>query len=162
MPITLEKLLEHRFGEESQQALEKLNNAKGKKFLVERSYYKEYFKKKYAGRGGFMPPIPNPIFKEATINMGILIDEVILNKELASLTFPTIEHVRAAMLSRINVHANGHSGCRPEITQTFIEMLNKDVTPVVCSKGSVGACGDLSPMSQIALLLLGEGSFLLW
>jgi histidine ammonia-lyase len=68
-----------------------------------------------------------------------------------------IEHVRAAMLSRINVHANGHSGCRPEITQTYIDMLNKDVTPVVCSKGSVGACGDLSPMSQIALLLLGEG-----
>ena len=68
-----------------------------------------------------------------------------------------IEHVRAAMLSRINVHANGNSGCRPEITQTFVEMLNKGVTPVVCSKGSVGACGDLSPMSQIALLLLGEG-----
>lgn len=68
-----------------------------------------------------------------------------------------IEHVRAAMLSRINVHANGHSGCRPEITQTYVDMLNKGVTPVVCEKGSVGACGDLSPMSQIALLLLGEG-----
>jgi len=68
-----------------------------------------------------------------------------------------IEEVRAAMLTRINVHANGHSGCRPEITQTYIDMLNKGVTPVVCKKGSVGACGDLSPMSQIALLLLGEG-----
>jgi len=68
-----------------------------------------------------------------------------------------IEHVRAAMLTRINVHANGHSGCRPEITQTYVDMLNKGVTPVVCEKGSVGACGDLSPMSQIALLLLGEG-----
>ena len=68
-----------------------------------------------------------------------------------------IEDVRAAMLSRINVHANGHSGCRPEITQTYIDMLNKNVTPVVCSKGSVGACGDLAPMSQIALLLMGEG-----
>jgi histidine ammonia-lyase len=68
-----------------------------------------------------------------------------------------IEHVRAAMLSRINVHAKGHSGCRPEITQTFIELLNKGVTPVVCEKGSVGACGDLSPMSQIALLMMGEG-----
>jgi histidine ammonia-lyase len=68
-----------------------------------------------------------------------------------------IEHVRAAMLSRINVHANGHSGCRPVITQTLIEMLNKGVTPVVCEKGSVGACGDLAPMSQIALLMMGEG-----
>ena len=37
------------------------------------------------------------------------------------------------------------------------EMLNKKVTPYVCSKGSVGACGDLAPMSQIALVLLGEG-----
>jgi histidine ammonia-lyase len=36
-------------------------------------------------------------------------------------------------------------------------MLNKGVTPVVCAKGSVGACGDLAPMSQIALLLMGEG-----
>ncbi len=68
-----------------------------------------------------------------------------------------IPEVRAAMLSRVNVHARGHSGCRPEITLTYIEMLNKGVTPVVCQKGSVGACGDLSPMSQMALLLMGEG-----
>ncbi|HPR17021.1 MAG TPA: aromatic amino acid ammonia-lyase [Candidatus Cloacimonadota bacterium] len=68
-----------------------------------------------------------------------------------------IEHVRAAMLGRINVHANGHSGCRPIITQTLVELLNKGVTPVVCEKGSVGACGDLAPMSQIALLMMGEG-----
>jgi len=68
-----------------------------------------------------------------------------------------IEEVRAALLTRINVHANGHSGCRPEITQTYVDMLNKGVTPVVCNKGSVGACGDLSPMSQIALILMGEG-----
>ncbi|MFA6092794.1 MAG: aromatic amino acid ammonia-lyase [Elusimicrobiota bacterium] len=68
-----------------------------------------------------------------------------------------IEHVRAALLSRINVHAKGHSGCRLEITQTYVELLNKGVTPVVCEKGSVGACGDLSPMSQAALTLMGEG-----
>lgn len=70
--------------------------------------------------------------------------------------FP-IEYVRAAMVGRINVHAHGNSGCRPEITQTFVEMLNKGVTPVVCQKGSVGACGDLAPMAQLALLLMGEG-----
>lgn len=68
-----------------------------------------------------------------------------------------VEHVRGAMLGRVNVHANGNSGCRPIITQTLIEMLNKGVTPVVCEKGSVGACGDLAPMSQIALLMMGEG-----
>ena len=68
-----------------------------------------------------------------------------------------IDWVRAAMAGRINVHAHGNSGIRPEITMTLIEMLNKGVTPYVCRKGSVGASGDLAPMSQIALLMLGEG-----
>ena len=68
-----------------------------------------------------------------------------------------IEHVRAALAGRINVHAHGNSGCRPEITLTYVEMLNKGVTPVVCQKGSVGASGDLAPMAQAALLLMGEG-----
>jgi histidine ammonia-lyase len=68
-----------------------------------------------------------------------------------------VEHVRAALAGRINVHAHGNSGCRPEITLTYVEMLNKGVTPVVCQKGSVGASGDLAPMAQAALLLLGEG-----
>ncbi|MCK4365220.1 MAG: aromatic amino acid lyase [Thermoplasmatales archaeon] len=68
-----------------------------------------------------------------------------------------IEYVRGAMASRVNVHAHGQSACRPEITKTLVELLNKGVTPFVCQKGSVGACGDLAPMSQIALLLLGEG-----
>ncbi len=68
-----------------------------------------------------------------------------------------IEYVRAAMLGRINVHAKGHSGIRPEITLTLLEMLNKGVTPYICQKGSVGASGDLAPMAQIALLLMGEG-----
>ncbi len=67
------------------------------------------------------------------------------------------EHVRGAMLGRINVHAHGNSGVRPEITMTLVEMLNKGVTPYVCQKGSVGASGDLAPMSQIALLMMGEG-----
>jgi histidine ammonia-lyase len=68
-----------------------------------------------------------------------------------------VEYVRGAMAGRINVHAHGNSGCRPEITLTLVEMLNKGVTPVVCQKGSVGACGDLAPMSQVALLMMGEG-----
>ncbi len=68
-----------------------------------------------------------------------------------------IEYVRGAMAGRINVHAHGNSGCRPEITLTLIELLNKGVTPVVCQKGSVGASGDLAPMSQVALLMMGEG-----
>jgi len=68
-----------------------------------------------------------------------------------------IEYVRGAMASRINVLAIGNSGNRPVIAQTLVEMLNKGVTPYVCQKGSVGASGDLAPMSQVALALLGEG-----
>ena len=67
------------------------------------------------------------------------------------------EYVRAAILARVNVHAHGNSGCRLEITQTLMDLLNRGVTPYVCQKGSVGACGDLAPMAQIALLMLGEG-----
>jgi histidine ammonia-lyase len=69
-----------------------------------------------------------------------------------------LEYVRGAMAGRINVHAHGNSGVRLEITQTLIEMLNKGVTPFVCQKGSVGACGDLAPMAQIALSMMGEGT----
>ena len=68
-----------------------------------------------------------------------------------------IEAVRGALAGRVNVHAHGNSGCRPEITLTMVEMLNRGVTPVVCQKGSVGASGDLAPMAQAALLLMGEG-----
>ena len=68
-----------------------------------------------------------------------------------------VESVRASIAGRINVHAHGNSGCRLEITMTLIDLLNKGVTPVVCQKGSVGASGDLAPMSQVALLMMGEG-----
>jgi histidine ammonia-lyase len=68
-----------------------------------------------------------------------------------------VEHVRAAMLSRVAVHSRGYSGCRPEIPLTYVAMLNAGLTPIACEKGSVGACGDLAPMSQIALSLMGEG-----
>ncbi len=69
----------------------------------------------------------------------------------------SVESVRAAMAGRINVHAHGNSGCRPEITLTLAALLNRGVTPVVAQKGSVGACGDLAPMAQVALLMMGEG-----
>ena len=67
------------------------------------------------------------------------------------------EVVRGAMTSRINVHCHGHSGQRPVVTRPLVEMLNRGVTPVMFDRGSVGACGDLSPMAQMALVLIGEG-----
>ena len=67
------------------------------------------------------------------------------------------EDARAGMISRLNTHCWGHSGIRLEVVETQIDMLNKGVTPVMCQKGSVGACGDLAPMSQMAITLMGEG-----
>jgi histidine ammonia-lyase len=67
------------------------------------------------------------------------------------------EVVRGAMAGRINVHCHGNSAGREELTRQLVEMLNRGVTPVVAAKGSVGACGDLSPMAQVALAMMGEG-----
>lgn len=67
------------------------------------------------------------------------------------------EVVRAIMLLRLNSLANGHSGIRLSTFNTLLEMLNKDVYPVVYSKGSLGASGDLCPLSHMVLVLIGEG-----
>jgi len=68
-----------------------------------------------------------------------------------------IDDARAAWLTRTNVLSKGYSGLRPIIVETIVEMLNKGVTPVMCQKGSVGASGDLSPLGQGALVVMGEG-----
>lgn len=69
---------------------------------------------------------------------------------------PTIV-VRAMILLRANALCRGHSGIRRIIIETLLDMLNAGVTPVVPSKGSVGASGDLAPLAHIALVLIGEG-----
>jgi len=65
--------------------------------------------------------------------------------------------VRAMMLIRANVLAKGFSGIRPVVAERLCELLNRGVTPVVPSRGSVGASGDLAPLAHIALVLIGEG-----
>ena len=67
------------------------------------------------------------------------------------------EVVRGMMLLRANALAKGYSGVRLEVIETLIEMLNKDVVPVVPQKGSVGSSGDLAPLAHMALVLIGEG-----
>jgi len=67
------------------------------------------------------------------------------------------EEVRAALLLQANVLAKGHSGVRIEVIQSLINLLNSGITPMVPEKGSVGASGDLAPLSFIALVLIGEG-----
>ncbi|HME35200.1 MAG TPA: histidine ammonia-lyase [Candidatus Sulfotelmatobacter sp.] len=64
---------------------------------------------------------------------------------------------RAMMLLRANSLAKGHSGVRAVVIDTLCEMLNRGVTPVVPSQGSVGASGDLAPLAHLALALIGEG-----
>lgn len=65
--------------------------------------------------------------------------------------------VRAMMLLRANVLAKGHSGCRPIVIETLVNMLNAGVHPVIPSRGSVGASGDLAPLAHLALTAIGEG-----
>lgn len=82
-----------------------------------------------------------------------------LNRNLilshATATGPELpaEVVRAAMLIRSNTLAAGHSGARPELIETLLAMLNKDVTPVIPSQGSLGSSGDLAPLAQLALVM---------
>lgn len=65
--------------------------------------------------------------------------------------------VRAITLLRANVLALGHSGVRPEVIELLLELLNRRVHPVIPERGSVGASGDLAPLSHLALVLIGEG-----
>lgn len=65
--------------------------------------------------------------------------------------------VRAAMLLRCNALARGNSGIRLETLQTLLDMLNKGIHPIIPEKGSLGASGDLAPLSHIGLALIGEG-----
>jgi histidine ammonia-lyase len=65
--------------------------------------------------------------------------------------------VRAIMVLRANVLALGHSGIRAEVVERVLDLLNHGIHPVVPARGSVGASGDLAPLSHIALALMGEG-----
>ncbi len=67
------------------------------------------------------------------------------------------EVVRAAMLLRCNALARGNSGIRLTTLNTLLTMLNKGVHPVIPEKGSLGASGDLAPLSHMVLPMLGEG-----
>jgi histidine ammonia-lyase len=68
--------------------------------------------------------------------------------------------VRATMALRANVLAKGFSGVRVETLESLIALLNRGVTPLVPSRGSVGASGDLAPLAHLALVLIGEGEAL--
>ncbi len=64
---------------------------------------------------------------------------------------------RAIMLLRANALSRGHSGIRVKVVEKILEYLNEDIIPVIPQQGSVGASGDLAPLSHLALALIGEG-----
>jgi len=64
---------------------------------------------------------------------------------------------RAMLLLRANVLAKGFSGCRTELVELLVNLLNAGVHPVIPEKGSVGASGDLAPLAHLALVAIGEG-----
>lgn len=68
------------------------------------------------------------------------------------------EIARATLFLRTALFALGYSGVRPTLFNTMVEMLNKGVTPTFYNKGSVGTSGDLAPLSQMGLVLIGQGN----
>lgn len=106
----------------------------------------------------------NPVYGVNT-GFGLFADQRIAPSDTALLTrnlivshasgvgepFPA-DVVRAAMLIRANTLAQGHSGVRPEVITTLLEMLSKRVIPIVPSQGSLGSSGDLAPLSHLALV----------
>jgi histidine ammonia-lyase len=69
--------------------------------------------------------------------------------------------VRAMLLLRANVLAKGFSGVRPELLELLLALLNRGIHPVIPSRGSVGASGDLAPLAHLALAMMGEGQVLM-
>ncbi|HXF37010.1 MAG TPA: aromatic amino acid lyase, partial [Actinomycetota bacterium] len=70
------------------------------------------------------------------------------------------EEARAMLFLRAHVLAMGRSGVRPLLVERMVELLNRDLVPVVPERGSLGASGDLAPLAHLALPLLGRGAFL--
>lgn len=68
------------------------------------------------------------------------------------------EIVRLILLLKIKSLSFGHSGCRLEVVNQLVKMLNNNIIPVIPQKGSVGASGDLAPLAHLALVLMGKGS----
>jgi histidine ammonia-lyase len=105
-----------------------------------------------------------------TTGFGLLSDQVIDQSQIEDLqrnlirshsvgVGPFFDEVttRAIMLLRANVIAMGYSGVRMEVLKRLVDMVNKEVHPLVPEQGSVGASGDLAPLAHLASVLMGEG-----
>ncbi len=112
----------------------------------------------------------NEIIYGVNTGFGALCDVRILPTEMKSLQLNLIRshssgvgeplephEVRAILLLRAHALSRGYSAVRPLVVKKLIELLNKNVLPLIPSKGSVGASGDLAPLAHLALVLVGEG-----
>jgi histidine ammonia-lyase len=101
---------------------------------------------------------------------GKLCDKVISNSKLNELQINLIRShstgvgkpldksvTKALMLIRANSLANGYSGIQPETLKSIINLINENIYPYIPDTGSLGASGDLAPLSHLALVLIGEG-----
>lgn len=94
--------------------------------------------------------VPNEKLKELQINL--------IRSHASGLgALHTETESRAILLLRTNVLAKGFSGVRLELVELLVEMLNKKVHPLIPTKGSVGASGDLAPLAHLAAVAIGEG-----
>ncbi|MCI4362312.1 MAG: histidine ammonia-lyase [Thermoplasmata archaeon] len=107
-----------------------------------------------------------------TTGFGQLSDQIVPSKDAVALQLSLVRShasgageplsedvVRGIVLLRANSLARGHSGVRPVVVESLVALLNRGLTPLVPSQGSVGASGDLAPLAHVALALIGEGEF---
>ena len=87
----------------------------------------------------------------------VRLQENLLRSHAAGVGIPFAEDtVRAAILLRANTLMRGNSGVRLELIQTVLDLLNDDIYPYIPQQGSVGASGDLAPLSHLGLVLMGD------
>ncbi|PID29066.1 MAG: histidine ammonia-lyase [Candidatus Cloacimonadota bacterium] len=142
-------------------AFEKANIALSDESVKKVKHCREYVEKIIA-EGRVVYGLTTGFGKFANITIPVeQIDELQENLILSHATgvgnYFSKEETRAIMLLRIAVLAKGNSGIRLETLQTLIDMLNDGIHPCIPEKGSVGASGDLAPLSHLALVLLGKG-----
>lgn len=100
------------------------------------------------------------ILSKVTIDPAALdqLQENLIRSHCVGVSQPHTEtESRAILLLRTNCLAKGFSGARPMLVEKLVDMLNKSVHPVIPTKGSVGASGDLAPLAHLAAVLIGEG-----
>ena len=155
--LTIDQIYEIAVAKEGEILVELTDEAKNK-ILASREYVDNVVKK------------GDPVYGINT-GFGALSDQFIKTDELETLQYNLVRShctgvgkpftrlvTRAIMLLRANCLASGFSGVSISCIELLLDFINKDITPLVPEKGSVGASGDLAPLSHIALCLIGEGS----